>query len=315
MAQVKYSSEHLQRLRQFFSNHEINNKLRSIIEGFPSPQTIEEFDEGEVSELHISVIKKLIQDIYVNYRANLLTWAEVTKQTPIVDPEYLSMHLVSIFTGIPGTGTAARGFDLSDGAEVKSCSRAEQLGKCKQCGSPVTALEDVCGNCGSTDILRKFDSHWIFSLRTGQEVDALLSTPMIYLVLIDYEDIETRDTIRIRIWALDPTDDFVQVFFRDHYFKEFYEGRIERGETPAPCNLHPEKPLTKFLKPKVLFQARIDPNKEPADIIINVIDSEGICDTIDRRDTQALRRGKYFLKVRELGFVSEFDARLKELTK
>ena len=37
----------------------------------------------------------------------------------------------------------------------------------------------------------------------------------------DYEDIEKRDIIRVRIWLLDPKDKFVQVFFRDYYFEEY----------------------------------------------------------------------------------------------
>jgi hypothetical protein len=314
MPEIEYSAEHLQRLQQFFGNPEINAKLQLIIRDFPNPETVSEFNNTLMGQLHTKIIKKLIHDIYVNYRVNLLTWSEVTKQTPIVDPEYLSMHLVSIFTGIPGTGTAARGYDLSDRSEVKSSSRVEQLGKCRQCGSTVTTLEEVCGNCGSGNILRKFDSHWIFSLRTTQEVDSLLSRPAIYLVLIDYENIETRDIIRIRIWKLDPNDIFVQSFLRDYYFSEFYQQRIERGETPAPCNLHPEKPLTKFLKPCLLFRAQVNFRKEDTDINIQLINSEGICEVLNDRDIPALRRGKFFLKVRDLGLESEFHNRIRELT-
>lgn len=313
MTNIEYSDEHLRRLRQFFSDSTINEKLHSIISDFPDRKTIIGFDKDQMGQLHISVIKELIRDMYVRYRANLMIWAEVTRQTPIVDPEYLSMHLVSIITGIPGTGTAARGFDLSDGAEVKSSSRVEQLGKCRQCGSPVTSLEEVCGNCGSRDIERKFDSHWIFSLKTEQEVDSLLSCPTIYLVLIDYENTETRRVIRIRIWKLDPRDTFVQIFFRDYYFREYYELRIDRGEAPAPCNLHPEKPLTKLLKPKLLFCAKIDFRTEDTGIIIQLINSEGICDVINRRDIQALGRGKFLLKVTELGLINEFANRIREL--
>jgi len=313
MPEIEYSTEHLKRLREFFGNPEINAKLQMIIRDFPNPEEIGVLNDNQMGKLHTNIIKKLINDIYVNYRINLITWSEVTKQTPVVDPEYLSMHLVSIFTGIRGTGTAARGYDLSDGSEVKSSSRVEQLGKCKQCGYTVTALEEVCGHCGSDNILRKFDSHWIFSLRTTQEVDSLLSRPTIYLVLIDYENVETRDVIRIRIWKLDPNDIFVQTFLRDYYFKEFYQQRIERGETPAPCNLHPDKPLTKFLKTELLFRAQINFRTEDTGINIQLINSAGIRETLNDRDILALGRGKFFLKVKDLGLENEFHNRIREL--
>jgi len=314
MPEISYSPEHMQSLRQFFRDTTINAKLKNIIEDFPNYEAINEFDNNQMADLHMLVMKKLIRDIYVGYRINIIAWSQVTKQTPIVDPEYISMHLVSIFTGISGTGTAARGLDLSDESEVKSSSRVEQLGKCRRCNSPITSLEQVCGNCGSSDILRKFDSHWIFSLRTEHEVDALLSCPTIYLVLIDYENIETRDNIRIRIWKLDPRDIFVQKFFRDYYFEEYYRRRFKRGNIPAPCNLHPDKPLTKFLKPSLLFSTKIDFSTEETDIIIQLINSEGICDILSRRDISALNRGKFFLKVRDLGLENEFQNRIRELS-
>jgi hypothetical protein len=313
MPTFQYSKSHIEKLREFFGNKERNEKFRTIMKDFPESKLINQLGNTNIRKLHIKVIKKLLKDIYLSYRQELVKWAEITKQTAIVDPEYLSMHLVSVFTGIPGTGTAARGYDLSDGSEVKSSSRVEQLGKCRDCGAAVMSFEDECGNCGSENIERKYDSHWIFSLRDEQEVKNLLSTPLIYLVLLDYEDVEKRDTIRIRIWKLNPKDPFVRVFFRHYYFEEYYKKRLERGERPAPCNLHPDKPLTKSLKPMLVFLGKIDFVTPKIDI--EFISSKGAADKISESEARGLlsRRRGFLKKVVELGMKNEYEQRVKEL--
>jgi hypothetical protein len=311
---LAYSDAHIKRLQEFFAEPERNRKLRSILGDFPEPKTITQLGKAELERLHLRVIKKLIQDIYLSYSEKLTKWAEVTKQTAIVDPEYISMHLVSIFTGIPGSGTAARGYDLGDGSEVKSCSRVEQLGKCKRCRAGIMMFEEKCWNCGSTEIERKFDSHWIFSLRTDKEVKDLLSRPIIYLLLLDYEDINKRDVIRIRIWGLNPVDKFVQLFFQDYYFEEFFKQKIANGKTPAPCNLHPDKPLTKFLKPLLLFCGRID--LANLQVSIELVNSNGLLEKLTKSEVKNLQGvGKgFFKKVRQLGLGSEFQERIREMT-
>lgn len=310
---IIYSNSHIDKLREFFSEQERNEKLRKILGSFPDPAAITKLDKNVIESLHIQVIKRLLQDIYLSYRKELMKWAEITKQTAIVDPEYLSMHLVSLFTGVPGMGTAARGFDLLDGSEVKSSSRVEQLGKCRRCGAAVMAFEEKCGYCGSNDVERKFDSHWIFSLRNDEEVRKLLSRPAIYLVLLDYEDVNKRNVIRIRIWKLNPSDDFVRIFFNDYYFQEFFKSKINKGKTPAPCNLHPDKPLTKFLMPKLLFRGRIDFTN--SEIIIELVNSEGIPEKLSRPEARHLLSEKkgYFHKVLQLGRERGFKQRISEL--
>lgn len=313
MSILKYSKEHIDKLRKFFSEPERNQKIKEIMDAFPDFATMFNLKDDEVIKLHLQVIEKLLWDIYLSYRINLMKWSEVTRQSAIVDPEFLSMHLISIFTGIPGTGTAARGLDLSDGSEVKSCSRAEQLGRCKRCGNSVMPFEEKCGGCGSRDIERKFDSHWIFSLRSEEEVRTLLSTPSIYLVLFDYEDIEKRDTIRVRIWMLDPKDKFVQVFFREYYFEEYYKKKISEGKTPAPCNLHPEKPLTKSLRPRLLFVAKVHPYKSK--VMVEYVNSSGEVEKISSKEARTLlsERKEFFRKIIELGLDKEYKQQIEEI--
>jgi hypothetical protein len=314
MATFTYSEDHIKKLREFLGDKERNEKLRKILKDFPDSNSISQLDKTKIKELHIKVIEKLLHDIYLRYRQGLIKWAEITKQTAIVDPEYLSMHLVSVFTGIPGIGTAARGFDLADGSEVKSSSRVEQLGKCRECGAAVMSFEEKCGNCGSENIERKFDSHWIFSLRDEQEVGKLLSRPMIYLVLFDYEDVNKRDVVRIRIWKLNPKDKLVQVFFRDYYFEEFFRKRVDKGERPAPCNLHPDKPLTKSLKPMLVFLGKID--FTTFRISIEFINSEGTPERIKKSDVRGLlsKRRLFYNKVSQLGLENDYKQRLEEIT-
>ena len=81
----------------------------------------------------------------------------------------------------------AAGVDLADGSEVKSCSRADQLGACKDadCLSPVLPHEAVCPQCGGSSITRKDDSHWILVIKSKQELDQYLEGPRIVLILFD----------------------------------------------------------------------------------------------------------------------------------
>jgi ribosomal protein S27AE len=314
MSMFYYTDDHLNRLREFFAEKERNKKLKAIIEDFPDTNEIKQLNREKLIHLHIKVIKSFLQDVYLHFRRELVKWAEITRQTAIVDPEYISMHFVSLFLGISGTGTAARGFDLSDGSEVKSSSRVEQLGKCKNCGAAVMAFEEKCGFCGSTNIDRKYDSHWIFSLKSEEEVQKLLSRPALYLVLLDYPDINNKNVVRIRLWKLDTQDIFVKVFFRDYYFEEYFKRKIKEGETPAPCNLHPDRPLTKSLKPLLLFTGKI--KFEESKIDIEFINSTGMPETLSEKEARSLIREnkEFFKKLKQIGLKDTYLRRIEEIT-
>src|SRR5262249_5513173 len=135
----EYSHEHIAQLRRFFIQRQDN--LAAIVAGFPDVVTLESDDDDLVTHWHQEVMRQFLTEAYVNQRNTLQRWASVTRQTPFIDTDYLDQHLVSLFAGVEGMGTAARGDDLSDGSEVKSCTRADQLGTCKQCGSKVMALD------------------------------------------------------------------------------------------------------------------------------------------------------------------------------
>lgn len=202
------------------------------------------------------LIKGCISDLYLKPKKAIRKWSEITHQTAQGKFAYPSQHLASLITGIKGRGTAARGDDLADGSEVKSCSRADQLQICKDCGVAVLFWQKECPNCGSKNISKDTSSHWILPIRTDYELDLLLNkVPRIITILFDKEDL-TSENIRIRAWAIDPKQKYVRAFFTDYYENNF-KLKSQKGETPAPCNLHPLKYDFFMMEPKLIFQAEI----------------------------------------------------------
>ena len=118
---------------------------------------------------NLEEIEQFINEIIVSPRRSLKAWASITNQTPAAKIGYIGQHLASLITGVPGTGSGARGDDLADGSEVKSCNKIDQADKCKDCGARVMRFEDVCPECGSMRIDRKDDSKWLFSVRDEHE--------------------------------------------------------------------------------------------------------------------------------------------------
>ena len=218
--------------------------------------------KGNSARLKVSedMLKACIRDLYINPREEILKWSKITNQTAQGKFAYPSQHLASLITSMKGGGSAARGDDLADGSEVKSCSKADQLGACKDCGTSVLVWQTQCPNCGSVNIKRDSSSHWIFPLRSASELDLLLNkVPRIVLVLFDKED-QTSADIRIRAWTVNPREKYVIDFFTDYYVNNFQK-KSASGGTPAPCNLHPLKYDFFMMKPKLIFHADIKDDK------------------------------------------------------
>jgi len=213
------------------------------------------------------LIKECIKDLYLDPRNLILKWSKVTNQTSQVRLAYPGQHLASVITGIKGAGTAARGDDLSDGSEVKTCSRADQLSECLSCGAKVLPWQKECPICRSRNINIKTDSHWIFSIKSEAELDLLLNkVPRIILILFDRESIETED-IRLRAWVAYPKNEYVREFFRDYFYNNYM-----KKENPAPCNLHPLKYDFFMMEPELIFHAGI--NIENRSVVIKYRDVE-----------------------------------------
>jgi len=78
-------------------------------------------------------IKLFIDEMIVVPRLNAHKWSKITNQTPNLKIGYPAQHLASLITGMRGNATGARGDDIIDGSEVKSCSKIDQSDKCKDC--------------------------------------------------------------------------------------------------------------------------------------------------------------------------------------
>ncbi|MCY3853187.1 MAG: MamI family restriction endonuclease [Gammaproteobacteria bacterium] len=191
-------------------------------------------------------IKKMLLELMLYPRRDLMKWARITKQTPNTKIGYIGQHLASLVTGVEGTRTGARGHDLSDGSEVKSCSRVDQLDKCNECGAAVARIEAECPKCGSTDVKRNNDSKWLISIKSRPELDILLNhVPRVVLILSDYLNYEEQDwdTLQFQVFEIWPTEERHINFKKlmENYLYRIYEPHIEQdpSKTPAPKNLWP----------------------------------------------------------------------------
>ncbi len=192
---------------------------------------------------NLAKIERFIADIIISPRHSLRSWAAITKQTPAAKIGYIGQHLASLITGVPGTGSGARGDDLADGSEVKSCNKVDQVDKCKNCGARVLRMEDKCSVCGSKDIARKDDSKWLFSVRDRHELLQYFTLDRVILLLMDYPGFDNGDYSDIRITAFEvyPKDKRMRLFkwlLANHYFN-MYVPKLNKNEKTNPMNLHP----------------------------------------------------------------------------
>ncbi|EFA96888.1 MamI family restriction endonuclease [Hoylesella timonensis] len=186
---------------------------------------------------------KFIDEIIVSPKHLLKKWSLITNQTPAAKLGYIGQHLASLITGVPGTGSGARGDDLSDGSEVKSCNKVDQADKCKKCGARVMRYEESCPNCNSTDILRKDDSKWLFTVRSQAELEQYLNMDRIILILMDYPNFVNRDykDIRILCFEIYPKEDRGKVFcdLISNHYNNIYLPKLTANLKTNPMNLHP----------------------------------------------------------------------------
>lgn len=191
-------------------------------------------------------VKQFLADLIFNPRSKAHEWSKITNQTPAVKTGYTGQHLASLITGVKGVGTGARGHDLRDGSEVKTCSRIDQLDQCKSCGARLLRYESHCSNCGATDIARKDDSKWLFSVRSNEDLKLLTEViPRILLILFDYPEFNRGNFTIIQIQAFEIWNNqsrharFAEIM--NNYLEKIYKIHIERNpnKTPAPKNFWP----------------------------------------------------------------------------
>lgn len=213
-------------------------------------------------ETNTSLIEAMLLDLVLKPRRDLIRWAKITKQTPHLKIGYIGQHLASLVTGVEGSRTGARGHDLRDRSEVKSCSRVDQLDKCKSCGAAVARLEHKCPKCGSESIKRNNDSKWLLAVKNEDELRYLLNeTPRTIFILTDYPYFDAEDwtTLQFQVFEIWPGADRHTKFreLMDRYYHNIYLPHIERNprRTPAPKNFWPYSYQFYLCNPICVFRA------------------------------------------------------------
>lgn len=218
-------------------------------------------------------IKEFIDEIIIAPKATLRKWSSITNQTPAVKLGYIGQHLASLITGVKGTSSGARGDDLEDSSEVKSCNKIDQADKCEDCEHRVMRYEDKCPYCGSQNIKRKEDSKWLFSVRSEEELNQYLNLDRVILILMDYPNFDSNDFNDIRISAFEiyPKDKRMHIFgelLTNHYYN-IYLPKINDNAKTNPMNLHPFKFQFYKCNPIKTFECIIKDVDSNPSIIIN----------------------------------------------
>lgn len=220
-------------------------------------------------------IKLLLNEVFVKPRQNLLKWSAITKQTPNIKIGYPGQHLASLITGVEGQRTGARGHDLADGSEVKSCSRIDQLDKCQDCSSPVSRFEATCPNCDSANIKRNNDSKWLFSVRNEPELNLLTKdVKRVVLIIGDYPNYDDSDfdTLRFQAFEVWPTTERNKRFTEllTNYYHNIYMEHRRRtpNKNPAPKNFWPYSYQFYLCNPILTFSCMVNNASTDASITI-----------------------------------------------
>lgn len=204
----------------------------------------------------IEASEQLINDLYIELRKKVNLWASITRQTAQARMGYIGQHLVSVATGFPGGRSGARGKDLilpnNKYAEIKTCYRVDQLGKCNNCGAAVSSIEAICPECGSPDLKRNDDSKWLIGIRHDEEFAAILEPQDYYLVLFEFTDLSSPDTIRASIWRVDPT---VPGFA--YCMIDYYKNIRAASSSKAPFNLWPFQLKFDLMRPALIYRSYI----------------------------------------------------------
>jgi hypothetical protein len=143
-----------------------------------------------------ALIEELITDFFVDARATLVKWSEVTGQSAQIDTGYIAQHLASLVLQTPGQGFKGKGVDLLGGSEVKSASIVSGVDRPRWNHNMGTAADD-----------RKREAR---GTKTKGCV-YLSETPFVFYVLFDrvHDGAGTPTSkLRVRGWCINAkTDD------------------------------------------------------------------------------------------------------------
>lgn len=210
----------------------------------------------------IPISEKLIKELYIDLRKNVNKWSKITNQTPQARMGYIGQHLVSIVTGYPGGKSGARGHDLIindskdniEFAEIKTCYRVDQLGKCNHCQNPVSSLEKICSFCGSQDIKRMNDSKWLITILNPAHLITTFEPKYYYFVLFEFEDTNNvkNNTINATIWRVDTKSPGFYLCMLDYYYNI-----RSKSKSAAPFNMWPHMLKFHLTKPVKIYESKI----------------------------------------------------------
>ncbi len=198
----------------------------------------------------------LIRELYIDLRKQIHEWAAITKQTAQARMGYIGQHLVSVVTGYQGGRSGARGHDLvipgHGFAEIKTCYRVDQLGKCLTCGAAVASIEQECSVCQSREIKRNDDSKWLITMKHEKDLEDILNPYRYYLVLFDFEDLEDPEVIRASIWEIDPLCPGFAFAMIDYWYNI-----RSKATSKAPFNLWPFSLKFDLMRPLLIYRSLI----------------------------------------------------------
>ncbi len=222
-------------------------------------------------------IKQLLHDLVLSPRLKALEWSAITKQTPNMKIGYPGQHLASLVLGMEGERTGARGNDIIDGSEVKSCSRVDQLDSCNDCGKKILRMEKCCPHCLSTKIKRMDDSKWLFTIRNENDIKVLLDdVDRVVLCIADYPNFKNDDFKDIRfqvfeIWTKSVRNTHFRKIIRDYYDEIYLAHKTKNtAKTPAPCNFWPFSHQFYMCNPIKVFECTVqNANNKAATIHIS----------------------------------------------
>lgn len=265
-------------------------------------------------------IKELLLEMVLLPRKNAIKWSKLTKQTPNIKIGYPGQHLASLITGVEGERTGARGNDLADGSEVKSCSRIDQLDSCKVCGASVARIESKCPNCDSDKIRRNNDSKWLFTIRSEDDLRLLTKEiQRVLLIIADYPNFDSGDydTIRFQSFEIWPQSSRNARFseLMSNYYNNIYleHKKVNPRKTPAPKNFWPYTYQFYISNPILTFSAIVtDANNAPEIHIDRYVKPEQ-----DRNDIESVLMPTNILTESELeqirGSVATNESLLKDM--
>jgi len=209
-------------------------------------------------------IVKLMDELIFQPRLKAIAWSRITNQTPNLNVGYPGQHLASFITGMRGEATGARGNDIIDGTEVKSCSKIDQVDECKECKSKVLRIQRLCPICGSNNIDRKNDSKWLFAVKSVDELNTLVNgIDRILLIISYYPGFEENNFSDVKIdayeiWPKSVRQKRFKELLTNYYNKIFLEHiKKDPNKTPAPKNFWPFEYQFYLCNPILVFSSTI----------------------------------------------------------